>query len=385
VGHSGKRLTKVRNPMPRHRRLWAVVALMAAAPLRAEPPDDTVETAEDQVELASRVTNRVIVPVPLAAPQIGVGVALGAVWFYSPSASSRPWTSGVAAIATTNGSHGVAGKHSMTLGGDRFRVDATAAYARLNTLYYGIGSEAGHDNPPVPIAQTPILFQGQATVRVIPKLFVGGRVRFLDMSTVVRDAAAVPAGVDVKTIEDERRIVATGPVFNLDLTDGNPNPRSGSTVNGQWLFALPPLGSDNAYNKANLTVNHYVDVNERTVVAFRGSLCSASTDAPFFDLCQYGSASNLRGYANGQYRDHASWTLQTEWRRRLGGRFGVVAFAGIGGIARSLGAIGGSTILPGAGGGVRYEVSREYRINVRLDGAVGKDSRAINLSLGEAF
>ncbi len=102
-------------------------------------------------------------------------------------------------------------------------------------------------------------------------------------------------------------------------------------------------------------------------------------------LCQYGSASNLRGYVSGQYRDHASWTLQTEWRRRLGGKFGVVAVAGIGGIARSVGAISRSTLPPGAGSGVRYAVSREYRINVRLDGAVGKDSRAINLSLGEAF
>jgi hypothetical protein len=363
----------------------AAMLVLAAQPLWAATPDDEIETVAEEAALASRATNRLIVPVPLAGPQLGAGIALGAVWFYSPSASSRPWTTGVAGLVTTNGSVGFGGQHSMSLGQDRFRVDITAAYGNFNTQFFGVGGDAGQVNDPVPITQTPILFQGQATMRIIPNLFVGGRMRFLDMSTVVRDDGIVPPGLDIKDIEEERRIVAIGPVFNLDLTDGSLNPRSGSKINGQWLFAVPGLGSDNAYSKANLTINHYIDVDEKTVVAFRGSLCAASKDAPFFDLCLFGSSSNLRGYANGQYRDRASWAVQTEWRRRLGGKFGVVAFAGIGGVAPGIGSIGQSTLLPSAGGGIRYEVSREYGVNVRLDAAVGRDSSAIHLSLGEAF
>jgi hypothetical protein len=367
------------------RLLGAVIVMGAAQPIWAETPDDEIETITDRAELAARATNRIIVPVPLAGPQLGAGIALGAVWFYSPTASSRPWTTGVAALATSNGSVGVGAQHSMSLGGDRFRVDVTAAYGSFNTKFFGVGGDAGQVNDPVPITQTPILFQGQATMRIIPNLFVGGRLRFLDMSTFIRGDAIVPPGLDAKDIEEERRIVALGPVFNLDLTDGSLNPRSGTTVNGQWLFAVPGLGSDNAYNKANFTVNHYVDVDEKTVVGFRGSLCAASKDAPFFDLCLFGSSSNLRGYATGRYRDRASWAVQTEWRRHLAGKFGVVAFAGVGGVAPGLGSIGNSTLLPAAGGGVRYEVSSEYRVNVRLDAAVGRDSSAIHLSLGEAF
>jgi hypothetical protein len=363
----------------------AAALVLVAVPLPAQTPDDEVETIAERAELAARSVNRVIVPVPLAGPQLGAGLALGAVWFYSPVPEARPWTTGVAGLATTNGSLGVGGRHSMSLARDRFRGDITAAYGSFNTRFFGVGGEAGQDNNGVPINQTPILVQGQATMRIIPNLFVGGRLRFLDMSTVVRDDAVLPPGLSLADIEEERRIVALGPVFNLDLTDGSLNPRSGSSFNGQWLFALPGLGSDNAYNKANFTVNHYVDVNERTVVAFRGSLCAASKEAPFFDLCLFGSSSNLRGYANGQFRDRASWAVQTEWRRRLGGRFGVVAFAGIGGVAPGLGNVGQSTLLPAAGGGVRYEVSADYRINIRLDAAVGRDSRAIHLSLGEAF
>jgi hypothetical protein len=365
--------------------IGVAVALLPSLPALADPQDDELETLVDKAALASRATNRLIVPVPLAGPQIGAGLAVGAVWFYSPRGSERPWTTGVAGLASSNGSWGLGGQHSMTLGGDRFRVDVTAAYGEFNTQFFGVGSDAGQANDPVGITQTPLLFQGQATMRVAANLFVGPRLRYLDMQTRVRDPDAVPPGFDIADIEEERRIVAIGPVVNFDRTDGGLNPRSGTKINGQWLFALKGLGSSAAYNKANLTINHYVDVDDNTVVGFRGSLCAASPDAPFFDLCLFGSSANLRGYPNGQFRDRASWAVQTEWRRRVSGRWGVVAFAGLGGVAPSLGDIGNSTLLPAAGGGVRFEVSSEYRVNVRLDGAVGRDSRALYVSLGEAF
>jgi hypothetical protein len=366
-------------------RLVAVLAMLPLAPLHAEPPDDDLETLVERTKVVSRTTSRVIVPVPLAGPQIGAGIAVGAVWFYTPTGSLRPWTTGGAGLVSSNGSWGVGGRHSMTLGGDRIRMDLTVAHGSFNTQFFGVGGDAGQASESIGINQTPSLVQGQATMQVFNNLFVGPRLRYLDMQTEVRDPTEVPPGFDIADIEEQRRVVAVGPVINFDRTDGSLNPRSGTTINGQWLFSLTALGSTADYSKANLTVNHYVDVDAATVVGFRGSLCAASADAPFFDLCLFGSSANLRGYPNGQFRDRASWAVQTEWRRRLGGRWGVVAFAGIGGIAPGLGDIGRSTVLPAAGGGVRFEVSAEYRVNVRLDAAVGRDSRALYLSLGEAF
>ena len=121
------------------------------------------------------------------------------------------------------------------------------------------------------------------------------------------------------------------------------------------------------------------------MIAFRGSLCGASSRTPFFELCQFGSAVNLRGYPNGQFRDLFSWSAQAELRRKLGGRFGIVGFAGIGGVARSPGDVGSSLLLPAAGGGVRYELSRDYGVNLRIDGAVGRNSQAVYVCIGEAF
>jgi len=363
----------------------ACIALFAAPQASAESADDEIEAIGDKAIQSRRASSRIIIPVPLATPQLGAGLLLGTAWFYSPAASSRPWVTGVGGLATSNGSWGLAGTHRMTLGGDRFRVDLTAGTGRLNTQFYGVGGEAGQENNGIGISQTPMLLQAQATTRIVENLFIGGRLRFLDMETRVRDESEVPPETDTDDIEEDRRVVALGPVFAFDRTDGSLNPRAGTKVNGQWLFSLPGLGSDSAYSKANLTANHYVDVSERTVVAVRGALCAASQDTPFFDLCLFGSSANLRGYPSGQFRDRASWAVQGEWRRRVGGKFGVVAFAGIGGVAPDLGSLGDSTLLPAAGAGIRYELSREYGVNLRLDGAVGRNSQAIYVSIGEAF
>jgi hypothetical protein len=74
-----------------------------------------------------------------------------------------------------------------------------------------------------------------------------------------------------------------------------------------------------------------------------------------------------------------------ELRHRLKGRFGVAAFAGVGGIAPSFGDLGDSKILPAVGAGVRWQASKETPINLRIDVAVGKDSNAFYVSVGEAF
>lgn len=87
----------------------------------------------------------------------------------------------------------------------------------------------------------------------------------------------------------------------------------------------------------------------------------------------------------GRYRDRAMWATQAEWRQHLGGRFGAVFFAGIGGTAPNLTDLGDTKFLPSAGMGVRYRPSKKTGINLAVDVAIGKDSNALYIGIGEAF
>jgi hypothetical protein len=133
-----------------------------------------------------------------------------------------------------------------------------------------------------------------------------------------------------------------------------------------------------------MTVNHYQTLGGG-VLAWRGYLQWIDGSAPFFALCSFGQGSDLRGYTSGKYRDYAMLAGQAEYRWRLSPRWGVVAFAGAGQIAPSLGAMSTEHLLASAGGGVRFRLGKENPLNFRMDFAWGRDGGALYLAVGEAF
>jgi hypothetical protein len=103
--------------------------------------------------------------------------------------------------------------------------------------------------------------------------------------------------------------------------------------------------------------------------------------------CIYGSNNQLRGYVAGKYFDRHMVTTQLEYRLALPKRFGIVAFGGIGE------AIPGgdqllfpnNNFLPSIGGGLRFQLSTQYHVNLRADIAQGTDGHAFTQGIGEAF
>jgi hypothetical protein len=134
-----------------------------------------------------------------------------------------------------------------------------------------------------------------------------------------------------------------------------------------------------------MAANLYRPLSSQATLAVRAGLCSASSGAPYYDMCKFGSSNDLRGYLSDRYRDGATWAVQVELRQHLFGRFGATAFAGVGGIAPRVDDFDTSRILPAAGIGLRYMAAKSNKVNFRLDYAFGRDSSAVYFSLGEAF
>jgi hypothetical protein len=66
-------------------------------------------------------------------------------------------------------------------------------------------------------------------------------------------------------------------------------------------------------------------------------------------------------------------------------RSGAVFFAGMGAEAPTFGDPWSARQLPSAGTGVRWLAGAQYKVNVSVDVAVGRDGHAVCYSLGEAF
>jgi hypothetical protein len=121
------------------------------------------------------------------------------------------------------------------------------------------------------------------------------------------------------------------------------------------------------------------------VLAYRAFGKFTAGRVPFFDLAFFGTHNDLRGYPGGQYVDKMMIATQAEYRWRFWGKWGMVAFAGIGEVAPTLSEFGAGNLLPSVGAGLRYMVSEANRVNISVDYARGKDGDAVYFYIGEAF
>jgi hypothetical protein len=99
---------------------------------------------------------------------------------------------------------------------------------------------------------------------------------------------------------------------------------------------------------------------------------------------------DLRGYTGGQHQDRRMFATQAEYRlmfpaKGLLGKFGVVAFAGVGAIGNRFSEIDFSDLLPAGGGGLRFRLLKKYPINFRIDYGIGKDGHTLSIGVLEAF
>ena len=165
-------------------------------------------------------------------------------------------------------------------------------------------------------------------------------------------------------------------------------PTSGASFSIRPKVFRSWLGSDNDYLDTDFNATYFRSWTFRNVLGISLAGGIASGDVPFDGYQTYGTRNNLRGYPGGKYRGKNMVALQAEYRRIIHNRWGAVAFAGTG-------SVWGNdqqeesferNWLPSAGIGARYMVSKEKRINIRLDYALGVDgNQGLYFGIMEAF
>jgi outer membrane protein assembly factor BamA len=371
--------------------LMTCLALAWSAPAAAADTDLAARQAMDhasRMEQGSEPEDKasfVVLPIPQSNPALGNGLVLAGVAFYQPEGSPRPWITGAAVLHTDNGSRGGGVFQKAYLKGDRYRVTAFAVGAELNVKFYGIGAHEGTRDLSVPIEQSARAVQLDGLRRLRENLYAGIRLRTGRVKTSLRFEGDPATGFDLDALTLDTRIGGPGLLLQYDSRDSETFPRNGTFASLQLQWSLESFGSDLHYDRQELGYNRYRSLGTDSVLALRASMCRAGDDAPFFDICLFGAFNDLRGYETGQYRDRAMAAAQAEYRWNFARRWGAVFFAGVGSVAPSVGELAGSQALPSGGVGLRFKASTAYNVNISLDYAVGRDTEAVYLYIGESF
>lgn len=339
----------------------------------------------DDTDLRKR--DWILLPIPSVSPRTGFSLTAMGAYLYTLDEESKTSLSGIGVYASANGSWAVGVMQELNFAEDRFRLQFTAGYADFRYDFFGIGSGAGDAGRSIPIAQTGWLLHSRALFRVAANLYVGAQYRYLTATTRLRlDLPEPPPGFP-ELPRPGLKVDAglLGLLVQFDSRDNEWNPTDGILFDAKFEIARNKLGNDSKFEALRLTFSHYIEFKPGHVLAYNAHLCNVWRKAPFFDLCQYGSANTLRGYEAGRYRDSAMIAVQPEYRWQLSQKFGAVFFAGIGAVAPSIGDFGKEGWLPSAGVGLRYVISEAFGINLGMDYARGRGSNTFYIRVGEAF
>jgi outer membrane protein assembly factor BamA len=328
----------------------------------------------------------VIAPLPISSPALGSGIVPVLAYIFPISASDKSSPPSVVAatgLVTNNGTRVIAFGGQIYFGQDTYRTTAVYARGNLNYDLYGLGS--GDSQLKLPLKQTGQVVFGEFLRRTWWKLFVGPR--FLWGSSLIRlrptDASTVQLPPDLGF---HTTVTAIGFRLNRDTRPNRFYPTTGTFLDFTADFFSQGLGSKYSFQSYKLVFNKYVDLTPKQVLASGSFACFTGGAPPFYGNCAYGTNNQLRGYTAGRYLDRYMFGTQLEYRLALPKRFGLVAFGGLGEVVP-----GGNQLfrsnnfLPSGGAGARFQLSKKYHVNLRVDFAQGKDSHTWGIGVGEAF
>ena len=175
-----------------------------------------------------------------------------------------------------------------------------------------------------------------------------------------------------------------GLAATLDRRDVQFYPRKGQFLEASLLFYNSIIGSDYDYPRFSITASQYIPVTQKMVLALNYLHEYAGDDAPLQELALYGGPKYARGYVIGRYRDHHQAVLQAELRFPIFWRFKGAAFASAGNVSDELSTIT-DDIKINYGLGLRFLLSKDDQLNIRLDYGVSSEGGNVYLTIGEAF
>jgi outer membrane protein assembly factor BamA len=349
----------------------------------AVPPQQ--ETQPEEKKKSGGAGSFLVAPLPISSPAIGSGIVPVVAYIFPLSPKDKispPSVVGAAGLVTSNGSRGFAVAAQLYLKANRYRI--TSAFTRGNVNYniYGTGAV---DGLKLPLNQTGQAFFAEFLSRVGWKFFAGPR--FLTGHSLItvrpNDVGNFPIPPDVGI---ETTLTAIGARLTRDTAPNRFYPTTGTYFTFTSDFFSEALGSKYSFQSYKTSFSKYGSLSKNQVLAYNAYFCATGGAPPFYGNCVYGTDNELRGYVAGQYFTRYMLATQLEYRLVLPKRFGLVAFGGIGEVIPGESQLyGKQKFLPSGGAGVRFQLSKKYHVNLRVDIAQGRDGHTFGMGIGEAF
>lgn len=346
----------------------------ASPPAQAAiPPPDPGAAAPDGDPVGFRAGSFLVVPIPVNDPTFGAGLVLGGGYLWQADAGSDTSFIGGGVAGTDEGSRAGGVGTSLSFGNGRYNLQLLFGVADAYYDLYILGE-------PVGIQQQGVAAQGAFRYGFTETVSAGMSFRYLESEIDGVNGRDPPALIDELV---NNSLASVGLVVNWDTRDDTIYPTTGGLLAFESAYTEEIGGRGLQYTRTTLGYDRFWAPAGRTVIGLRAAGCTVADRAPFFDTCLLGS--ELRGFSLFEVYGDRMLAAQAELRQRLGGRLGVVLFAGAGEVERSR-ISRDSGVRYAGGAGLRFRVSQEFGLDMALDLAVNDDGDGFAyVAVGQAF
>ncbi|MFO8065399.1 MAG: BamA/TamA family outer membrane protein [Spirochaetota bacterium] len=357
------------------------------APQEPQAPDEREEGEEPRGEVAGE-DDWGFVPIPIVGRSPDTGWLLGASGFlyWQPQSNETSSDNNTASLALMYGTRGVYQAPfnvTFNLADGRYKSDWNFYIGRSPSDFFGIGPDADSDDAEV---YTTFRFTGETAFlfRLTPGLYAGP-IAFWNYRDTLESEDDGLLDTEEPTGYAEDRSGGGGAKLVWDTREPQLYPFSGRRLSFAATGSPEALSTTEGFSRFSLDYRHYYSPWDDHVLALQGIARAAVGDPPFTALPALGGQNELRGYAEGRYRDDVSVQGQLEYRFPIWWRFGGVLFGAAGQVAPAFDELSFSK-PPAAGGvGLRFTLDTRQNLNLRFDFALSREGTSFYISFREAF
>ncbi len=329
----------------------------------------------------------IISPFAFYLPETNLVIGAGVKRFYHFGNDSTTRTSNIAVSFqySLNGQYLLRSQYQVFTKNEKYYINGFLSYSRFPITFYGIGNQIDMSKGE-PVIFDYFRFENLTYRKIGQNNFAGLGWRYFNMLNL---KTQLNGKMETENIEGNKgsRISGLNISYLFDNRDNILTPSKG--VFAQLVYSAHGniTGSSHTFNRWQFDARYYLKPFKKRedVLAFQGYGFLSVGDVPFNELAQMGGDMIMRGYFLGSYRDKNLLAFQSEYRLHVLKRWGIVGFAGAGGISNALGEYELKNVMPSYGGGLRFKINRKENVNLRMDYGFGNGQQNIYFFIAEAF
>lgn len=262
-------------------------------------------------------------------------------------------------------------------------IKGELGYYRYNYQYFGRGNiepKTNNENYKINYPKLEIV----GIKQIAPNIFAGLNYQFQSSDIVKKEENGLLENQDI-TGANGGVISGIGPSFTYDSRDNVFYPSKGVYVNLNSTFHSAFTGSSFNYGKVAFDISTYIKDKFNNIIGLNYIGAFNTGNPPFNDLSELGGSHKGRGLFLGKYRDKILNLVQIEYRYPIYWRFSGATFASYSGVSNKLSNYSLANNHFNYGTGIRYQLDKKEKINLRLDIATGNQNVYVYITLAEAF